>query len=611
MRPVPRETLPSFLSRLAASRGVDTPEFAHDLGGAFKRFLRGDPEVVNSLANWAGLRDRDVKEMLSWTGMPIGKVRLQFRGEPVGSRALLNPVVEGCPTCLREDAQGNLSEPLTRMALRGDWQMREVSVCRRHRKLLVPLWTETRPVQRFDAQGQLSRILDRIMAGDMDGDSVELSRFDDWLDDRLSSTTDPTWLAAQATAASASFCRLFGQGLLPHAGSDASIRHRHEAAAAGFSIVEHGPEAIVAHLVASSTGAATVSDPVRQAHGKLIFALESHLLDEPSFDVFRDILREAVLEIWPVAAGEKVLGAVLNGRRLHSVSSAAAEAGIDPVRLRPMLIEAGALTADDPRPDSRAVFDAKGYAQLLANIPSLVTTKAMCALLGTTRVELDALKKAGVLSPRTALAGARRKWLPDDGLSLLEELRKCAVDVSTPVDARDWIAIQSAQARSGVRVADIINGIRSGDIEVRHVQPSAGYHGYQVSAAAISSYGDRIQARESLSGELSLAEFGRSVGIREMERLMALIEAGEIPARHVIHPTTRRPQWRVTKSAVETFRRRFLTPSIVQNEFALSINAARAILRAGSIAPYEPKGRKLGDLYLRDDALPLISRASS
>ena len=409
LRPVPRETLPSYLSRLAASKGVQTPEFSYDLAGAFKRFLRCDPDVVRMLKNWARLSDRDMDEMLSWTGTPLSNLRLQFRGESVISRALRNTVVEGCPDCLREDAEDDPAEPLTQMAMRGDWQMREVTVCLRHNRMLVPLWTENTPLKRFDVQDQLSRILDRIMSGDLDGDRLIPSDFDRWLDDRLSGRNDPTWLAPHGTAASAAFCRRFGQGLVPGADVGNPIRRRHEAAAAGFAVTSRAPDTIMNSLVAASPGASTVSDPVRQAHGQFFFALESHLQTDRSFDIFRNVLREAVLDIWPVAAGAHVLGAALPERRLHSVASASFETGVDAERLRPLLIEAGALSPDDPRPDARATFDAKRFAPLLADIPRLVTAKDMCARFGMTALELATLEQAGVIRPLTAVAGARAK----------------------------------------------------------------------------------------------------------------------------------------------------------------------------------------------------------
>lgn len=50
LRPADRETLPSYLSRLAASKGVATPEFTYDLKGSFNRFLICDPEMIEALS---------------------------------------------------------------------------------------------------------------------------------------------------------------------------------------------------------------------------------------------------------------------------------------------------------------------------------------------------------------------------------------------------------------------------------------------------------------------------------------------------------------------------------------------------------------------------------
>lgn len=212
LRPAPRETLPSYLSRLAASKGVRIADFALDLGWSFKRFLRCDPQAIEALAAWAGLSHRGAEELLSWTGAPVGEVRMAYRGETVISRALRNPIVQGCPECLRDDAVSNPDEPLAAMVIRGDWQMREVSVCLRHGKLLVPLWTEDLPVARFDIQARLSRILNPIMAEEMVGAPIQPSPFDVWLDDRLEGKADPTWMASHSTSASAAFCRMIGQG---------------------------------------------------------------------------------------------------------------------------------------------------------------------------------------------------------------------------------------------------------------------------------------------------------------------------------------------------------------------------------------------------------------
>lgn len=610
LRPVSRETLSSYLSRLAASKGVKTPDFAYDLAGAFKRFVAIDPEVVKTLGTWAGLTEDDLDEMLSWTGAPMGNIRLRFRDEPVISRALRNPVVEGCPACLREDAEGGPQEPLARMAMRGDWQLREVSTCLRHSKLLVPLWKEDNPQQRFDIQGQLSKILDRIMSGKLDGGDVAPSDFDRWLDDRLSGAGDPSWLAAYGTAATASFCRMFGQGLISSAGKEDPIKGRQQAAAAGFAAIKVGPDRLKADLIASSARASSAADPVREAHRRLFYALETHLKDEPSFDVFRDILRDAVLDIWPVAAGEAVLGVTLTERRLHSVASAGVETGVDPKRLRPLLIEAGALAADDPRPHARATFDAKEFAQLLMDIPRLESSKEICVRFGMTSTELAALEQGGIIHPRTTVTGARQRWLPSDGEALLQELKRHSERDPGAEAGKGWVPIQRAQSQSGVSVGDILIGIRSGAIPLRQTNPAAGYHGFHVPIAKVLAYADQLPGREHLLGEMSLAEFGRSIGIRDMDLLMALVETGNLQARALVHPVTRRPQMRVDDHAMSAFKNRFLTLSMIQSEFDLSPNSARILLRGAGIAAYTSAGQTFDRLFLRAQVEQQLMRKS-
>ena len=105
--PAPRETVHSYLSRLAATWRTDVTSLAYDMAAPFKKFTAQDPAAFEALAEWAGLDPRQLNEMLSWTGIRAGNVRMDFRGEVFGTRALRNPVMRGCPVCLREDAAGH------------------------------------------------------------------------------------------------------------------------------------------------------------------------------------------------------------------------------------------------------------------------------------------------------------------------------------------------------------------------------------------------------------------------------------------------------------------------------------------------------------------------
>lgn len=595
-RPADRETLPSYLSRLAASKGVATPEFAYDLKGSFNRFLICDPEMIEALSAWARLTPHDTKELLSWTGVRVGNVRLDYRGDTVISRALRSPIVRGCPACLREDAARASSEPTSAMVMRGDWQLREVSTCLHHSILLVPLWTEDQPARRFDMQFQLRLIMDQIMSSQLDGADIEPSGFDLWLDDRLSRRPDQTWLAPHSTSAAAAFCRMFGAGLIP-AEAD-RIAHQHAACAAGFDIVRHGPDAIKAKLIQLSFEGDGVGDGVRQVYHRMFTTLGRTLNEEPAFDVFRDILREAVLGLWPLAAGESVFGHVIPERRIHSVVTAANELNVNPDRLRPLLVEAGAIASDDPRPHARVTFDARRFAPLLASISTLVLDGEMRKMLGATQGEMTALEHAGILIPRTSLNTARLRWDPKDAEVLIHELQGYVLP-SDPGDAKDWVPIQIAQARTGVSIARIFAGLRTGLLSLRQQSPSAGYHGFQVSIADVINMENASPAETGRAA--SLSEFGRGIGMRDAAQLLALVESGNLAADSIIHPVTRRRMWTVSESSIVVFRARFLNLTMIEQEFGLQRNISRSILNGAAVRPYLAGKGNVGTLYLRSE----------
>lgn len=139
IRPRHRETLPSFFARLAAKKGVAASDFAYDMGISFKRVVNQDPAAISTVAEFAGLSGDKVADMLSWTGVRAGNVRMEYRGDIVVSRAVRHPTMRGCPACLREDALEDPDDPISCMVMRGDWQFRDVSMCLRHSRPLEPL----------------------------------------------------------------------------------------------------------------------------------------------------------------------------------------------------------------------------------------------------------------------------------------------------------------------------------------------------------------------------------------------------------------------------------------------------------------------------------------
>ncbi|MDF3607711.1 hypothetical protein PE067_17140 [Paracoccus sp. DMF-8] len=322
--------------------------------------------------------------------------------------------------------------------MRGHWQLREVTICLRHRHPLVPLWEEHDPVKRLDIQFQLGRISDRILDGALRQPELAPSAYDVWLDHRLETGEDPTWLSRHTLYAATAFCRLLGIELLRprnigYRQAEVDLR---AAQAAGFEYARQGEAAIRQALDELAVTASRAAVEAPSAFGWLFVKLSHDYRDLPEFDIFRDILREVILSVWPVAPGEFLLGREVSERRLHSVRTASLETGVGEVALDQFLTEAGAFAPGDDRPRRRRTFPANIYAPLLAEVASLVTAIGLAQAMGATKGEVEALIRGGVLKARTQSTSIKLKWRIQDGLALNAELQ--ALSVPIPPDGQGW-----------------------------------------------------------------------------------------------------------------------------------------------------------------------------
>ena len=603
VEPAERETLPSFFSRMATLNGTDAVWFALDIGVSLRRILNQEKVAVATFAARAGLAPSRLADMLSWTGERVGDVRMRFRGEVFVSRALRNPVVRGCPHCLRE-AAGELVSPLSHMVMAGDWLCRGVDVCLRHHHPLVPLWTSPRLVDRDDIGARLAEILPDLLSGRFDRDPITPSAYDLWIDRRLTRGEDDTWLASQPLFAAMTFCALLGAELMRVQDLEAQNR---TAKAMGFEVASKGPEAIegaLDRLTLAGDGGHFVT---RGALGTLFESLDRLYRSDESFDGFRDIVRGYLLRIWPVAAGDVILGKTVPERRLHSLVTASKEIGIGTAVLDDFLMEAGAFAADDDRSDARKTFDAKKFQQLLEEIPTLVGPIAMRKAMGATRAELISLGSDGILLPRTKVPTIKSPWRLSDGLALVQELESLATPLGA--DPNGWETIQHVRKRLGLSVGQVIAAIREGTLTAGKRTGVFGYHGIVVECARVDQLKVRLpreMSLETIDGELAAAAFTRSIGLRQRGAFLALIEGGHTPAIEVLHPVTKRKQWRMTEADIAAFHEKFTTPTVIAEETGLHRNTILAALVARGIEVFRPNGVDVGPVYLRRMVDPVL-----
>ena len=611
--PAPRETVFSFLSRFAAMNAATATDFSIDLGFRMRRFIQLEQVALERLCETADLDRRALNDLISWTGQPVGDAWTELRNERFSSKAARNPIMRGCPICLREDAQANPNDPVSVMVMRGDWLLRDVSICCRHQHHLVPLWEEIRPERRFDSVTFLRNLAPRIIAGELDQPRRAPSPYDLWLDARLATGQDPTWLAGYSLFAATTICGLLGELLIPeHAQEGPGPSNlQAEAHAAGFEVLAKG-EAELRTILKSLAEAATSNwTSMRGAFGKLHDALAKYLTDD-GFDPFRQILRDCILETWPFAAGEVVLGEVVQTRLLHTPTTAANETGLSKQLMEFCLIEVGAIPENDPRPPALRTFSAQKYDSFLNELPTLVVAKEMMATIGCTAVQLRALSDGAVLSPVIRHPKVRSSWRISDGVALLAELNELAIPLTTP--AKKWESIQLASQRSGISVGELIAAIRIKRLQLGRNTDLVGYRSYVVMRAEVDHMaGDqphrRRRAETIPSGELA-STYALKVGIKARHWFLRLFEAGHVSARWVPHPVTGANILYLTDDDIAAFHRRFMTPMTMQAEFGLHGRTCVARLNAAKVSAFSPDGQDFGALYERPDVEAVLRKGN-
>jgi hypothetical protein len=355
-------------------------------------------------------------------------------------------------------------------------------------------------------------------------------------------------------------------------------------------------------LAAFANGA---HDGPKKAFGGLYSNLSKDYLDEEAFAPFRDLLRDYILDVWPVAAGEDLLGVTQSVRKLHSISSAAAETGIGTFLLDQFLVAAGAFDEDDARPVARKTFNAAKYAALLSEIPTLVGPIEMELAMGATRSQFASLAADGVLVPRIDIPTIKSPWRVSDGLALVAELMEMAV----PVDPTDkhWESIQRAKSRSSINVGTIIAAARDGRLRLGRRTDVNGYASFCVLKADINGMAPKACPVPNHS-HMTAAAFDRSIGKRGQGWFERFSAAGHTPSTRMPHPKWRGMRTYASQADQEAFHTRFMTLSTIAKETGKDRRTLLAKLGAAGITNFTANGESHDALYLRSEVEGILAK---
>jgi len=586
----PRETATSFMSRLAQANGVDTATLGLELNIVFKGVIDGESSAQRKLATLGGVSTETLSE---WAPTYLEKGTYAFRREIFHGQTLRSPKVRGCPTCLKSDV-GSGNE----MYIRGHWAVPHVTACPVHGHPLVTLWHEKAIYPRLDSAARLREVEQAVLSGEYDVPNRKVTSFDHWLDKRLVNGPTDIWLDGFPLHAAATFCHLLGHSLMRHftsAPSRVEKEDRWMLYELGYAIASKG-EAHVRHALRELQELpGGPSDGPKKIFPLLYDRLARDYADKPDYSEFRRILREHMLETWPLGPGDELMGEPVTIRHLHSVKTASRVTGIDARRLRKTLIAEEILTdAMCKRPDAWAVFGAQKAEAFLDTASVLLDAKAFQEAMGMSRSQFDNLVADGVLVPAIP-ADVKAIWDPQVGVALIERLLKGAVLLRQA--QHSWCHLSKSAARMKIRPGEIIQAILDG--QLRRIGNHSDFDGFS------SIYVDHDEVSALFCNDdfkaLSLERFAKSVGIANPTYLKRLVTHGYVQATGQINPRTKANQDFISERDAAAFHKRFFTLRTMSVHYGVTWQKLAAELRLRGIRPYSPDGLDLGNIYLRDN----------
>lgn len=579
----------SLLSRSAALRGLTTWEITAELGISQKGPFDHDVDAVAQVRELIGAREAEWTELMSWTPVPAEGVRMRFREEEVVSRAVTNPTARGCPRCLCEDMERAMNHPADAMVMRGDWQLRDVHLCVRHGVPLVELWTRNRRSERFDYAARLGEIATDLREGRLDAPPEEVTEYDLWLDERLGSGRDESWLGSMPVDVATKACRRLGEALatwkVGEEGNDAA-----PARARGYAAMKDGASTFQSALHELASAASGPNDAWRKAFGSLYVWLADDGQSDPRPKALRDAMREVILDELPVAEGEMILGVATSRRRLQSVGSAAKAAGVSEAMMRALLVRHGLAHIDDPHPDARLTVDAVRAAPVIAQASRMIGERQLRLRMGvSSRERFGALVSVGVLVPVLPVEVSKHCWDPRDADRLMEQLLVHARQIEDR--APGWIDPNAAARRLRVGIDIVTRAMVAGTVRVG-VQ--GGAHGF----SALRVKEDDLDVLRPGAPDIpTVSDYAKTVGLHREGGLNALIADGHVSATTIFNPRTRREGQYMTEADIAAFQARFTTITILARERALPAQQISARLRAKGVPRFQPEASSSADTY--------------
>ncbi|RHZ91192.1 hypothetical protein D1114_20765 [Cereibacter sphaeroides] len=594
------ESLSTYLTRAAWFHG------GRDVYGFLSFIELSRQDVIapteSVLARISSLTGLDPATLAGMTFVRHGDRMRSIRGEVVHAEFANLDQTTFCPACLLEDGRPDSSSGGIRIG-RVAWQIEAVRSCPKH-GIGLQRRKNVSHSEKFQLMSEVApddRGLEALVAS---SERREPSALQDYVLRRLGGTTGPGWLDGQPIDLAVRGCEMLG--VVVSVGTHPDLRKLtqgqwSQAGETGYRFACRGGEGIREglQLVFDRFVREGKTGGPQKALGRLYQWLQFRSDGKP-FGSIRGVVREFILDTFPIEAGTDLFGEPVDRQRVHSCHSLARKTGEHPKTINRAVVLAGLLDADPMVMRANQTFDADRAEALVRRIQDSIPVSKLPAHLNCNRVQAQQLVWSGHI-PRLVEDGDQRGVLKSVAREDADAFLNRLLGQATRVEALSpgLHDIVAAAEISRWPVMDILDGILEGlfpTVEV--LDPELKFKGIMVApdeirVALSQQKADGCIGIDAAARMLGMNTFGVSTLVKLRGR------AGEVYLTERFVTNAKGVQTRVfVEAEIETFLRDHVRLADFAAARSFSVKMMKRKLDAKGIGPIA-SCYGLGRLYYR------------
>ncbi|WP_066705216.1 TniQ family protein [Celeribacter ethanolicus] len=433
---LPGESMTSYLNRVARFHGnVPLPKFLDMIELPRQELLATSSETIERVSRLTGLQTVQLERM---TFLLHEKAMRRIGGHVVHTEFLDAKARRFCPACLLEDLapdSPSLGVPVGRIG----WQIHSIQTCSRHGLLLEHRSIRTYSdrfknlPEFFENEAELHQLVSSAK-------ECKASALQSYVLKRIAGVKGPDWLDAQPLDRAVRTCELLGMLLidLPRAVPEKlAPSQRNLAADKGYRYASAGVIGMneAFHVLFDRYVEREQPGGAQKVFGHFYTWLQRQQHNRDPGPV-RDLLREFVLDHFPVEEGAELLGAPVDRQRVHTTRTLAAKSEFHLKTVRRALVAEGLVADAEGNWPLHQVFDAKAGQAVVEKMQASISTKGLEVYLNCTRGQAEQLTRSGTI-PRLvpvgeACSGVLTNVAREDADAFLTRIMGSAVEVAMP-----------------------------------------------------------------------------------------------------------------------------------------------------------------------------------